>query len=183
MKIVLFVLGGLALLVVAFIAWRYYCNDGSGGADFRRPSWAESLPSYRRFCSGAGILVSRTWNALGHLGRRAKCYWRPSYRSGGQTSSQNNTGHGRRIAEGDLAFWLAHPNELAGRSQDEMELMATVPAPGAAGRRDVLPLPLPHKATALGCIRRLAGGCSRALRHECGVPPRRLRHVQQAGAV
>jgi hypothetical protein len=40
------------------------------------------------------------------------------------------------MAEADLVQWLCHPNEL-GTAPDEMELMATVPAPaeGFAGQR------------------------------------------------
>jgi hypothetical protein len=129
-RFVLYTVGGLAGLVALFIVWRLYATI-AGGRRAYRVRMARIAPVIEALDAGRdpgeADLVTfardrRTrqvlYDALEHHDKLALfpkefLTW-------------------DAFAEADLVGWLGHPNEL-GAAPDEIELMATLPAPRAQG--------------------------------------------------
>jgi hypothetical protein len=127
-RITLYVVGGLVALVAAFVIWRLYATIVGGRRAYqarldaiapvtealsagRQPSEAE-LQRFARDPKTRQVLHDVLTEAQKiHLFPNEFLTW-PA------------------LAEANLVGWLCHPNELQ-VAPDEIELMATLPAPGA----------------------------------------------------
>jgi hypothetical protein len=125
----LLVLGVLAALFVTFVVWRLYATVAGGRAAYRALA-ARIQPIEDRLVAGqapdpadlerfAEARETRKvlYDRLEHHGKLD--LFPAAYRTP------------EAMAEADLVAWLHHPNELAA-VPDEIELMATLPVPGAA---------------------------------------------------
>lgn len=128
MKWLLATLGGVALLILIFVAWRYYMTVRGRWVYFHALSGiAPVLKALRvgTIPDSAEVLRfaedRRTRKVLFDTLTEAKRL--------DLFPSQYLTWEA--LAESDLALWLWHPNEL-GSPPDEIELMAKVPAPSPA---------------------------------------------------
>ena len=130
LRSVLYVVGGLGALIVTFIVWRIYATIVRGQRAYRArraaiAPVAEALEAGRTPSDADLQTFARDRNTRQvlhdvlaeaeklHLFPKEFLTW-PA------------------LAEANLVGWLCHPNELQG-PPDEIELMATVPAPGTAG--------------------------------------------------
>jgi hypothetical protein len=127
MRTLLIIIGGLAALVVIFIVWRIYATIAGGQRAYKRRPAAiapitEALsrgrtPSDADLQRFARDRVTRQvlFDVLRDAGKTdlfpKEFFTWPAF------------------AEADLVAWLCHPNELQ-VPPDEIELMATLPAPG-----------------------------------------------------
>jgi hypothetical protein len=129
MKVALIVIGVVVLLVAAFFAWLVRAAHAGGRKAYlalaaridgveqrlvaKQDPEPEDLERFARDRETRKVL----YDALEHHGRLA--LFPLQYMTA------------EAMAEADLVLWLAHPNEL-GTPPDEIELMATLPAPGDA---------------------------------------------------
>jgi hypothetical protein len=128
LKIVLYVVGGIAVIVVLFVVWRIYATIVGGNRAYRerlaiigpitealaagRNPAAKDLERFARDRATRQVLHDVLADAEKlDLFPKEFLTW-PA------------------LAEANMIGWLCHPNELQ-VAPDEIELMATVPAPGA----------------------------------------------------
>jgi hypothetical protein len=128
LRTVLTIVGGFVVLVAVFVVWRIYATIAGGNRAYRArlaaiepitaalagnraPSDAD-LQRFARDRNTRQVLfnVLRDADKLNLFPKEHRTW--PA------------------LAEADLVGWLGHPNELQ-QAPDEMELMATLPAPGA----------------------------------------------------
>jgi hypothetical protein len=126
LRLTLMVVGGLAVMVAVFVAWRLWATY-LGGARVYAELTSRIEPVEQRLAAGrepesSDILrfaqdrATRKvlYDALEHHGRLH--LFPEAYATA------------EALAEADLVLWLCHPNELAA-VPDEIELMARVPVP------------------------------------------------------
>jgi hypothetical protein len=129
LKMVLYVIGGFAALVAAFIVWRLYATIAGGSRAYKARLEAIA-PVTAALSAGQQpneadlqrFARDRTTRQVLHdvLADAEKLQLFPKEFLTWPA-----------LAEANLVAWLCHPNELQG-PPEEIELMATLPAPGAA---------------------------------------------------
>lgn len=172
MRILLVGVAIVVVLIGGFVVWRLWATYSGGRAAYLR--LAEAIgPVERQLRSGhdpdpvdlerfARDRATRRvlYDALDHHGKLG--LFPPEYLTP------------EAMAEADLVAWLVHPNELAA-PPDEIELMASLPAPGSAfaGQRYFVfryRTRPPHWAAADGWLAGVAGPYPREATFASGAP-------------
>lgn len=123
---VLSVLGALVVLLALVVAWRIIATLRGGKRVFDELS-REISPVTDAVAAGKEPDAEDVYRLAAKPATR-KLLFESLARSGRLDLFPDEYRTWEALAEGDLVYWLLHPNEL-GAAPDYMELMASVPAP------------------------------------------------------
>lgn len=126
MNMALITVAVLVAVVVAFTAWRLWATYAGGGRSYARLA-AQIEPVETRLVAGENPDAADLERFAQNRATRKVLYDALEHHQKlALFPSKYLTPEA--MAEADLVVWLSHPNEL-GAVPDEMELMATLPAP------------------------------------------------------
>lgn len=127
MKTFLLIVGGVVVIVAAFVAWRLWATLAGGRKAYLRLA-AQIRPVEDRLVAGQEPEPTDLERFASNRETR-KVLYDALERHGKLQLFPARYLTVPAMAEADLVAWLCHPNEL-GAPPDEIELMAQVPAPG-----------------------------------------------------
>ncbi len=123
MKTALLIIGGFAALLVAFIAWRVWAT-AAGSRRLALAIMERISPVTSRLAAGETPSDSEI-RRLAESRETRQFLHDALLRAGRVDLLPARFRRMEAVAEGDMAFWLAHPNEL-GAFPDELEQVAVV---------------------------------------------------------